>query len=142
MTSPLKPLDQCCSNFMWSLLLTGEKRLQKMVVIHRPKWLPCPYMVKTFKNLLLQNQISPGLLSLHKLWGTGDLQKLLNGDPMLTFDLFTSKSNLLSRAFVWAIYIYMGKMLRTHNLDISSIIQLNRNLMMSIRAPSRHTIAK
>ena len=23
---------------------------------HRPKWPPCPYMVKTFKNLLLQNR--------------------------------------------------------------------------------------
>ena len=31
---------------------------------------------------------------------------------MLTFDLFTARSNLLPHAFVWAIYIYMGKMLR------------------------------
>ena len=33
-------------------------------------------------------------------------------------------------------------MLRIHILGISCIIQLNRNLMMSIRAPSRHKIAK
>ena len=49
---------------------------------------------------------------------------------------------MLPHAFVWALYIYMGKMLRIHILDISSIIQLNWNLMMSIRAPSRHKIAK
>ena len=53
-----------------------------------------------------------------------------------------ARSNLLPHAFVWALYIYMGKMLRIHILDISSIIQLNWNLMMSIRAPSRHKIAK
>ena len=58
------------------------------------------------------------------------------------FDLFTARSNLLPHAFTWALYIYMGKMLRFHILDISSIIQLNQNLMMSIRAFMRHKIAK
>ena len=38
---------------------------------------------------------------------------------MLMFDLFTARSNVLLHAFVWALYIYMGKMLRTHILDIS-----------------------
>ena len=55
----------------------GEWKIAKMGMVHWSKWLPCPYMVKTFKNLLLQNQISPGPWSLHKLWGTGDLPKLL-----------------------------------------------------------------
>ena len=77
---PLDPLGQCCSNFMWSLLRLGEQKIAKMVRVHGPRWLPCPYMVKTFKNLLLQNQISPGALSLHKSLGTGDLPKL----PTLT----------------------------------------------------------
>ena len=58
-TSPLKPLGQCCSNFMWSLLRLGERKIAEMVVVHWPRWLPCLYMVKTFKNLLRQNQISP-----------------------------------------------------------------------------------
>ena len=57
---PLKPLGQYCSNFMWSLLGAGEWKIAKMVMVHWPKWLPCSYMEKTFKNLLLQNQISPG----------------------------------------------------------------------------------
>ena len=54
----------------------GEWKIAQMGIVHWSKWLPCPYMVKTFKNLL-HNQISPGPLSLHKLWGTGDLPKLL-----------------------------------------------------------------
>ena len=61
---------------------------------------------------------------------------------MLTFDLFTARSNLLPHAFVWALYIYMEKMLRIHISDISSVIQLNWNLMMSIRALSRHKLTK
>ena len=39
---------------------------------------------------------------------------------MLTFDLFRARSNMLSHAFVWALYIYMGKMLIIRILDISS----------------------
>ena len=61
---------------------------------------------------------------------------------MLTFDLFTARSNLLPHAFVWALYIHIGKMLRIHILDVFSIIQLNRNLMMSIWTLMRHKIAK
>ena len=38
----------------------GEWKIAKMGMVHWSKWLPCPYMVKTFKNLLLHNQISPG----------------------------------------------------------------------------------
>ena len=40
-----------------------------------------------------------------------------------------------------SIHLY-GKNVENSYLDISSIIQLNRNLMMSIRVPLRHKIAK
>ena len=73
---PLKPLGQSCSNFMWSLLGTGEWKIAKTVVIYCPRWQPCPYMVKTFKNLLLQNRGCLGAESLHKFSGTGGLPKL------------------------------------------------------------------
>ena len=33
-TSPLKPLGQCCSNFMWSLVRLGERKIAKMVTVH------------------------------------------------------------------------------------------------------------
>ena len=54
-TSPLEPLGQFCTNFIWSLLRLGEWKIAKMVPVHWPRRPPCPYMVKTFKNLLLQN---------------------------------------------------------------------------------------
>ena len=49
-TSPLKPLGQCCSNFMWSLLRLEEWKIANMVAVHWPSWPPCPYMVKTLKS--------------------------------------------------------------------------------------------
>ena len=77
MTSPLEPLGQCCSNFIWSLPGAGEWKIAKIVAVHWPRWLPCPYMVKTFKNLLLQNQGCLMAESLHKSSGRGGLPKLL-----------------------------------------------------------------
>ena len=108
-TSPLKPLGQCCSNFMWSLLRLGERKIAKMVGVHWPRWLPCPYMVKTFKNLLLQNQTSPWALPLHKSSGTGDHPKLLKWWSYVDLWPFYGKVIFASHAFVWALYIYMGK---------------------------------
>ena len=63
-TSPLEPLGQFCSNFIWSLL--REWKFAKMVAVRWPRWTPCPYMVKTFKNLLLQNLGCLGAESLLK----------------------------------------------------------------------------
>ena len=58
-------------------------------------------MVKTFKNLILQNRGRLGAESLLKSSGTGGLPKLLKNGPTLTFDLFTARSSLLPYAFVW-----------------------------------------
>ena len=77
MTSPLKPLSQFCSNFIWSLLMVGEQNFAKMVAVRWPRWPPCPYMVKTFKNLFLQNRVCLGAEPLQKSSGTGGLPKLL-----------------------------------------------------------------
>ena len=76
-TSSLEPLGQFCSNFIWSLLRLREWKIAKMVAVSRPRWPPCPYMVKTFKNLLLQNRGCLGAESLHKSLGTEHLPKVL-----------------------------------------------------------------
>ena len=55
----------------------GEWKIAKMVAVHWPRWLPCPYMVKIFKNLLLHNRRCLGAESLHKSSGTGGLPNLL-----------------------------------------------------------------
>ena len=66
-----------------------------------PRWPPCPYMVKTFKNLLLQNQKSYDLETWHVTLGTQALQSYINDDPGLTLTYFTARSNLVPYAFVW-----------------------------------------
>ena len=76
-TSPLEPLSQFCSNFIWSLLRSRERKIAKIVAVYWPRWSPCPYMVKTFKNLLLQNRECLGAKSLHKSSRTRGLPKLL-----------------------------------------------------------------
>ena len=60
----------------------------------------------------------------------------------MAFDLLRARSHLLPHTSVWVLYIYMGKKLRIHILDIASIIHPKWNLMMSIRASSRHKLAK
>ena len=99
-TSPLKPLSQICSDFILSLLRLGERKIANLVVVHWPRW--PPYMVKPFKNLLLQNRGCLGAESMHKSLGTRDLPKLLKRLCTLTFDLFMARSSLLPYAFVWA----------------------------------------
>ena len=46
-SSPLKPLGQLNSNFIWRLLRTGEQKFVQMFLVTWPRWPPCPYMVKT-----------------------------------------------------------------------------------------------
>ena len=64
-------------HFIWSLLRVGERKIAKMVAVRRPRWPPCPYMVKTFKNLLLHNRGCLGTESLHESSGTRGQPKLL-----------------------------------------------------------------
>ena len=71
-TSSPKMLSQFCSNFIWSLLRLGEQKIAKMVAVCL-RWPPCPYIVKTFKNLLLQNRGCLGAESLHKPLRIGGL---------------------------------------------------------------------
>ena len=58
-------------------------------------------MVKTFKNLLLQNQKSYDLEACYVALGTQALQSCINDDPGLTLTYFTARSNLVPYAFVW-----------------------------------------
>ena len=46
-SSPLKPLGQLNSNFIWRLLRMGERQFVQMFLVTWPRWPPCPYMVKT-----------------------------------------------------------------------------------------------
>ena len=62
-----------------------------MVQVTWPRWPPCPYMVKTFKNLLLQNQKSYDFETWHVALGTQALQSLYKWWPWIDLDLFYGK---------------------------------------------------
>ena len=53
----------------------GERKIDKMVAVRRPRW--PPRLVKTFKNLLLQNRECLGAEPLQESLGTGGLPTLL-----------------------------------------------------------------
>ena len=125
---------------MWSLLRLGEWKVAKMITVHWPRWLPCPYMVKTFKNLLLQNQISPGAFA--QILGdrrSTKIAKMMVLHWHLTF--FRQGQICFPCICMGPIHLY-GKILRIHILDIFSLIQLNQNLMMSIKALMQWKLAK
>ena len=111
----LKPLSQFCSNFICSLLRVGERTIAKMVTDRLPRWPPCPYMVKTFKNLLLQNQGFLGAESLHESSGTGGLPKLLKE---------------LSYVDVWPFY---GKVKFASLCICMSLIHLNGKIVENFK---------
>ena len=82
--------------FHVELLGAGEWMIAKMVVVHWPRWPPCLYMVKTFKNLLLQNRGCLGAESLHKSSGKGGILKLLKWWSYIDVWLFYNKVKFAS----------------------------------------------
>ena len=89
--------------FHMSLLRVGERKLAKMVAVRWPRWPPRAYMVKTFKNLLLQNRESLGAESLQGSLGTGGLPKLLK--ELLYVDVWP----FYSKVKFDSLCIFMGK---------------------------------
>ena len=120
MTSPVKPLGQCCSN-PW----TGEWKIAKMGMVHWSKWLPCPYMVITFKHFPSPEPNKPWALIFAQIMGTGALPKLLKwwfcvDVWRLTF--LPPKWNLLPHAFVWAIFFYIASIEVTCRSAVAKIV--------------------
>ena len=58
-------------------------------------------MVKTFKTLLLQNQLTDDFETWYVALSVQVQPKLKNYDPGLTLTYFTPRSNLVTQAFVW-----------------------------------------
>ena len=62
-----------------------------MILVTWPTWPPCPYMVKTLKNLLLQNQWTNDLETWYVALCMGVLPKLFKLWPWVDLDLFYAK---------------------------------------------------
>ena len=100
-TFPEKPLCRLKPNFMWSLSGIGERKYIQMVKVTWPKWPLCPYMIKTWTNLLLWNQMADDLESLIKHQVLKYYEICSNDDPGFTVTYFTTRSNFVPYAFVW-----------------------------------------
>ena len=130
MIFPLKPLGQCCSDFMRSLLGQETERA-KMGMVHWSKWLPCPYMVKTLKSSSPEPN-KPCALIFAQIMGDRRSTKIAEMTVLcwhLTF--LPPRSNLLPHAFVWAIYIYIESIEVTYRSTVVKIV-----LIGSLRWPS------
>ena len=68
----------------------------QMVQVTWPRWLPCPYMIKTFKNLLW----NPKADDLETWYTASSTTKYVQMIPWVDLDLFYGKSDLVPYAFV------------------------------------------
>ena len=68
-------------------------------------------MVKTLKNLLLQNQKSYDLETWHVASGIQAYKVYINDDPGLTLTYFTAMSNWVTCTFEWR------KLLQSHLME-------------------------
>ena len=98
-TSSLELLGKLKQNFIWSLHRLEEQRFFQAVGVTWPRWPPCPYMVKTFKNRCW-NRMADVAETWYTALGTQVLPSFFK-DHKLIFDLFTQRSTLVPYAFVW-----------------------------------------
>ena len=105
-SSPLKPLGQLNSNFILRLLRMGEPKFVQIVLVTWPRWPPCPYMVKPFKNLLLQNQKTDDLGTWYVTFGMWGLPSLFKWWSYVDLDLLNMKVKFAS------LYIKIGFFLK------------------------------
>ena len=89
-TSPLIPLGKLKPNSIWSLLGKRGHKFIKIIWVTRPKWQPCPIMVKTFKKLLLQYPKPYYLETWHAASGIKLYKVKINDDLGLTLTYFTA----------------------------------------------------
>ena len=86
-------------NFIWSFYGMGEGKFAQMFLVTWPRWPPCPFMVKTLKNLLLWNQKANDLETWYATLGARVLPSLLKWWPWVDLDLFYGKVKFGSLCF-------------------------------------------
>ena len=67
----------------------GGRKFVQTALVTRPRWPPCPYMVKTLKNLPKGRWPWKLVCSMFKWW------------PWVDLGYFTARSNSVPYAFVW-----------------------------------------
>ena len=97
----------------------GKESLYWWSQVTWPRWPPCPYMVKSFKNLFLQSQSSYDFETRYASSGTQALQSLYKWWPWVDLDLFYVKAKL-DHLCVW-----IRKLLQSHLMRKTCIKELN-----------------
>ena len=82
---------------MWNLHGMGERNFVQMVQVTCPRWPPWPYMVKTFKTLLLWNQVTNDLETWCTAWGYLNTNRFIQ---MMTLCLLQGHICFL-KLFLW-----------------------------------------
>ena len=135
-SSPLWPL-------IWSLLRLVERKIAKMVAVRWPRWSPCPYMVKSFKNLLFQNQGFLGAESLHKSSVTGGLPKILKWWSYIDVWPFDGKVEVASLCVCMGpIHLYEKCWKFQTTSPLKSPGQCCSNFMLNLLGAGERNIAK
>ena len=82
------------------LLWDGGTEVCSNALVTWPRWPPCPYMVKTFKNLLWTKRLMTLKLGMHHR--VLEYHKVCsNDDPGLTMTYFMARSNMVPYTVVW-----------------------------------------
>ena len=94
-----KPLGRLKPNLMWILHWMGELKFVQLDQVTWPRRPPCPYMVKTWKILLLWNQKADDLESFYAASGTWVLPSLFKWWLWVDLDVFYGKVKLCPLCF-------------------------------------------
>ena len=103
-------------NFLNNLWANWSQKFVQIVQATWPIWLPCPYMVKTFKNLLW-NRKDDDLETWYTALSTSVLPSLFKLCPWVDLTDFMARSNLVPYAFIWPIVVYDTKVGRCSQLN-------------------------
>ena len=115
---------------MWSLLGIGEQKLVQMVQVTWQRWPPCPYMVKTIKDIFFWNRKADDLETVQH-WVLEYYQVCSNDAAGLTLTYFTAKSNLVLYAFVLEKVKTMNfsETILVYGIKVGRCSQLNERFM-------------
>ena len=111
----------------------GEWKFVQTVQVTWPRWPPCPYMLKTLKNLFLQNQKAGDLESWYVASSTRVLQSLFKWWPWVDLTYFMARSNLVPYAFVWekGKRMYFSETIVVYDLKLATDDQSDKKFLLT-----------
>ena len=109
----------------------GERKFIQLVEVTWQRWPPCPYMVKTIKDIFLWNRKADDLETWYTALSTRVLPSMFKWCPWVTLTYFTARSNLVPYAFVWEKVKTMdfSETIVVYDIKFGRCSQLNESFM-------------